>query len=97
MPISSQQIARFVLALWRQHGPKIDRTRWPWRIRFGPPIRVVSIEVLVDRLSKCRDCEFRDVSKCSLCGCHLPTKAQWATEQCPIEEWTAENSSGENS
>jgi len=50
---------------------------------------VVPDEVREARLARCRPCRFYDDGTCrhEECGCHLETKASWASQACPIDEW----------
>lgn len=50
-------------------------------------MKEVTFEEYVCRLDKCSDCEFRKKNKCTACGCYLPKKAWWKTEDCPKHKW----------
>ncbi len=47
----------------------------------------VSDEVYKERLSICETCSERQDEICIQCGCHLPLKARWATQECPLKKW----------
>ena len=49
----------------------------------------VTPEQYEERLLTCNDCEHLNhiKSSCKLCGCHMPTKARWATADCPSKKW----------
>lgn len=49
--------------------------------------RKVDFKTYLSRLRKCNDCPLRKFGTCTKCGCHVPTKAKWASEKCPINEW----------
>lgn len=80
-------LLRFSLALWRRYKPWIDTEGLIWRIRLGPRLRTVPLPIMVDRLTICSQCEFRDEYRCGICGCYLPLKTRWATEACPDDQW----------
>jgi|TARA_R100001530_G_scaffold111955_2_gene79041 hypothetical protein len=44
-------------------------------------------KVAEERLDICKECPHYKEDRCSLCGCHTPTKTRWFTEECPIEKW----------
>tara|TARA_R110002051_G_C8527095_1_gene468943 strand:+ start:347 stop:580 length:234 start_codon:yes stop_codon:yes gene_type:complete len=50
-------------------------------------LKVVSRQEYIDRLKVCEPCEHRIKESCGLCGCGLPTKAQWSTTDCPDKRW----------
>ena len=35
----------------------------------------------------CSTCNHRKNHKCTRCGCNLPLKCKWKTENCPISKW----------
>jgi hypothetical protein len=39
------------------------------------------------RLEICAGCASYEQGKCVECGCILNIKAEWATEDCPLEKW----------
>lgn len=47
----------------------------------------VSKEEYENRLRICDVCPLRNASKCMKCNCHLPTKAKWKSEHCPMHKW----------
>lgn len=55
----------------------------------------VSVKKKQERLSICSSCEFYNslISQCKQCGCLLEIKTLWASEKCPIDKWTSEISS----
>lgn len=65
---------RFLKALWK-------------RYRTPPQLRDVDFETYVANLSQCKTCALRELETCLACGCHLPTKARWMSEACPLEFW----------
>ena len=56
---------------------------------FAKGRKFVSETEYLERLSVCDACEYRDHKTCthSNCGCHLPTKAKWESEDCPDDRW----------
>jgi hypothetical protein len=56
-------------------------------------VKVVSEEVLNQRMDICKKCEFWDseafagTGRCSKCGCSTQAKLRMATEKCPIDKW----------
>jgi hypothetical protein len=55
--------------------------------------RKVDDQIFEERLAICQDCPSCDVKRwiCreKSCGCHLKTKARWASERCPLGKWQA--------
>jgi hypothetical protein len=50
--------------------------------------RNVSDEVYNERMEICESCEhFTEQKTCKLCTCHMQTKCQWASSECPIKKW----------
>lgn len=47
----------------------------------------VSLEVLESRLDTCSVCEYRNDTKCSVCGCPIETKAELRSQYCPLGKW----------
>lgn len=49
----------------------------------------VTFEEYLDRLNKCKDCEYleRYDGTCGKCGCYLTKKARMSTERCPENKW----------
>lgn len=52
----------------------------------------VSPELYEARLDTCATCPHRNDGQCSVCGCPLEKKAEWATEDCPLALWPLQNS-----
>ncbi len=48
-----------------------------------------TIDEYIDRLDKCKVCEYFDDEKwaCRKCGCYLDKKAKMNTENCPDDKW----------
>jgi hypothetical protein len=45
-------------------------------------------DIVVDRLKKCRDCEFITPRfRCTKCGCFMKLKTKIAGSRCPINKW----------
>ena len=42
------------------------------------------------RMEQCDGCDRRQDTRCLECGCYLPTKAKWASSECPIGKWPKE-------
>ena len=55
-------------------------------IRFG---QQTTIDVYIDRLTICKNCNNFDNEKwsCKICGCYLDKKAKMNTENCPEDKW----------
>lgn len=55
-------------------------------IRFG---QRVSIDMYINRLILCKECEHFSNTKwtCKKCGCFLDKKAKMSTEKCPNNKW----------
>jgi hypothetical protein len=55
-------------------------------IRFG---QRTPIDIYINRLSICKDCNYFDDEKwsCKNCGCYLEKKAKMNTENCPKNKW----------
>ena len=55
-------------------------------IRFG---QQTNIDVYIDRLTICKNCDNFDNEKwsCKICGCYLDKKAKMNTESCPEDKW----------
>ena len=55
-------------------------------IRFG---QQTTIDVYIDRLTICKNCNNFDNEKwsCKVCGCYLDKKAKMNTENCPEDKW----------
>jgi hypothetical protein len=41
------------------------------------------------RLAICRECDKLDAPRmvCTVCRCHVETKARWSDQHCPINKW----------
>ncbi len=52
----------------------------------------VSPELYEARLDACATCPHRNEGQCSVCGCPLEKKAEWATEDCPLALWPLQSS-----
>ena len=50
-------------------------------------MKSATFEEYTERLSICKDCEYQEKSKCTICGCFLKKKAWWRTEDCPKDKW----------
>lgn len=44
----------------------------------------VTKEVYEKRMAICNSCEHRNGTACKICGCNLPRKLKWASNQCPL-------------
>lgn len=79
---------RFIKAMIRKYTPVRDPDG---RIRFAG--RNPGIQVVSERLSLCRDCEFREGERCGVCGCFVQLKAKVGTEKCPHDDprWKRSN------
>jgi hypothetical protein len=55
-------------------------------IQFG---QQTTIDVYIDRLTICKNCNNFDNEKwsCKICGCYLDKKAKMNTENCPEDKW----------
>ena len=55
-------------------------------IRFG---QQTTIDVYIDRLTTCKNCNNFNNEKwsCKICGCYLDKKAKMNTENCPENKW----------
>ena len=55
-------------------------------IRFG---QQTTIDVYIERLAICKNCNNFDNEKwsCKVCGCYLDKKAKMSTEKCPDDKW----------
>jgi hypothetical protein len=55
----------------------------------------VSPVVYKKRMEICLSCDIldQDSRRCTDCGCHMPTKAQWKTSRCPLlpPKWNRED------
>ena len=40
-----------------------------------------------ERLNICKECDLRDNTRCTDCGCFLLKKAWWRSEDCPQGKW----------
>lgn len=47
-------------------------------------------ELYKHRLEICDGCDRRQDTRCLECGCFIPTKAKWASGDCPIGKWPKE-------
>lgn len=56
----------------------------------GKEIRKVDFVTHQVRLEKCNGCENLIGLNCGICGCFVEDKAKYATEECPIGKWKAE-------
>ena len=50
----------------------------------------VSEEGYKKRMEECDGCDRRQDNRCLECGCFIPTKAKWASSECPIGKWPKE-------
>lgn len=56
-------------------------------------IGFVSQAIFEQRLEVCKKCEdLRNEFLCIHCGCHMDSKCQIASSECPIGKWTKEES-----
>lgn len=48
-----------------------------------------SVEVYDSRILTCLACEMYDVKsdECLKCGCYIKYKADWLSEECPLNKW----------
>lgn len=50
-------------------------------------MEMASSEVVAQRLSLCKACEFYIGERCSRCGCQMRVKTTLATSSCPVGKW----------
>jgi len=55
----------------------------------------VSYDVYKERITICKGCEKYEEfeNRCKECGCYIPAKAKIILDSCPLNKWTADNSS----
>lgn len=56
-------------------------------------MKIASDEVISERYSICKNCEFFNNDTCSQCGCPIYqhkkyiSKLAWAEQKCPVDKW----------
>lgn len=57
----------------------------------------VSDEVYKERIATCKGCDKYDEfeNRCVECGCYVPAKAKIILDSCPLNKWSADDSSWE--
>ena len=77
-----------------QKMPSLARQAWNFTRAVADHIKSgaahASEKLYKHRLQECDGCDRREDTRCLECGCFIPTKAKWASGDCPIGKWTKE-------
>ena len=53
-------------------------------------LRRVDSETYKNRMEVCLSCSEYESYRCRSCGCIVPIKAGWESEDCPLAKWSKE-------
>ena len=76
--------AQYQLDIYSKNNSDFDLTKLPSLLK---KFIIYDKDIVDNRISICKDCEFYNGSRCEKCGCFMTIKTKLYNSYCPVNKW----------